>query len=219
VADPREQPDPLAVFRVKRCLKCEYDLAGLPPDHACPECGETFSKDTLCLLGWEQLGQLPGNALWIVRWFWYIFLWVWLMESAARLGFRAIGGWWSWIVPFSLVVGGAVLLWRRIRTRSERHERRWLVTHEALVTTDNLKSYPSEQEAPDSIQIQLDADSHQFKAGRRGPRTWEIRLVTAGTAVDPDAPTIYLRCDDKEAHALAEELRRRVALAPGRSPD
>lgn len=45
--------------RLTHCPQCEYDLAGLPEKHACPECGYAYSKDAIVVRGWER-GKTPG---------------------------------------------------------------------------------------------------------------------------------------------------------------
>ena len=76
VAHDPTPSDPLAPFRIKRCLKCDYDFTGLPPDHACPECGEAYTRDMLALVGWTQAGYVPGTGMWWVHCAAYVFVWL-----------------------------------------------------------------------------------------------------------------------------------------------
>jgi hypothetical protein len=41
--------DPRDILRLKRCPKCGYDLAGLPRNHACPECGARYDESTFII--------------------------------------------------------------------------------------------------------------------------------------------------------------------------
>ena len=41
--------EPRDILRLKRCPRCSYDLAGLPRNHACPECGFRYDELTFRL--------------------------------------------------------------------------------------------------------------------------------------------------------------------------
>ena len=41
---------------MKPCLKCDYDLTGLPDEHACPECGLQYDPDNVAI----ELARKPA---------------------------------------------------------------------------------------------------------------------------------------------------------------
>jgi len=45
--------------RLTHCPQCEYDLAGLPVKHACPECGYAYDKGDIVVRGWKK-GKTPS---------------------------------------------------------------------------------------------------------------------------------------------------------------
>lgn len=52
-------------MRHARCLRCDYDLAGIPADGACPECGQAVMTSQL-LADRNRLGRDDGASVWIV---------------------------------------------------------------------------------------------------------------------------------------------------------
>lgn len=45
-----------------RCAACEYDLRGVPSDHACPECGHRGDPSAITIAGWHAT-TAPNPAL------------------------------------------------------------------------------------------------------------------------------------------------------------
>jgi hypothetical protein len=94
---------------VQRCPVCEYDLAGLPAAHACPECGFEYDERTIVLYG-ARTGQSVQPLL--VGLFGYLTAVTWIA------GYR-------W-VSLGLLLGAACILWqmfanrRRFNTRGGR---------------------------------------------------------------------------------------------------
>lgn len=47
------------------CHRCDYDLMGLPNQGACPECGETYDKQSSYRMSHTSEAVLAGQIKWI----------------------------------------------------------------------------------------------------------------------------------------------------------
>jgi hypothetical protein len=64
VTTPDEQtPQERDPLQLSRCPDCGYPLTGLRPTGLCPECGFTYTQDTIVLYVWPP-GTGPGERQW-----------------------------------------------------------------------------------------------------------------------------------------------------------
>jgi hypothetical protein len=113
VSTPRALPEPSFVQRAPLCLRCGYNLQGLAPPGACPECGLAFEAGQLILAGIPrhatQNTPVHQRILWgvfvvmsvlfgytwgfiVMRYPWFAFAWcgaligcfVWLIATSQR---------------------------------------------------------------------------------------------------------------------------------------
>ena len=103
--------------RRPRCAKCKYDLTGLVPGSACPECGTTVQN----MGGWYgdlpslTMPQLPGDVMRSVTWQFGLWLmviggWGGLLAAALRT-LHGVSDWfWNSLVVLVMVMA-AVAAW------------------------------------------------------------------------------------------------------------
>ncbi len=207
--------DPLARFRLRRCVKCDYDLAGLPPEHCCPECGEAYSHDTLELVGWSQPGFVPGTFMRWVHIAVYIVVGVFGLFMSWTSGMAA-GGFWIWAGPLAYcALVGWIVFARRMQARSGGNLR-------LIVAADHLvldTGYPTLLDWLTSSQadeiLAFGGELSRLAVRRRRADVWEF-YFTAGpfrSLVLTRTAKIVLKCSEAEAQELAHELRLRIARA------
>ena len=104
--------------RLLMCPRCSYDIAGLPRQHRCPECGFAYDGKMFILEGWrvpdvrQAWARLVRNAvgmaivLLLVRWT--------LLVSWIRLG---------WIFVGAVLVYLAADVYVRVRHGGDGHRR------------------------------------------------------------------------------------------------
>ena len=55
------------VARLWDCIQCGYDLSGLPPTGACPECGSVRREGWLWIAGWPRAKDIPFGQAHAIR--------------------------------------------------------------------------------------------------------------------------------------------------------
>lgn len=84
---------------MKPCLKCDYDLTGLPDEHTCPECGFTYDSENVAVdLRYRPSGLLIRIAIFAMAalplCFFFgslenvVLLWAWVWQIAWLTGFH-----------------------------------------------------------------------------------------------------------------------------------
>ncbi len=113
-------PDPL---RLAFCPACDYDLAGLPVDGLCPECGRAYDQAYVVLRGRPAVDGFDrlrpaGRRIWgAVAWVAAILAggWMWLHSTGpfvpVMCGLLAASWLWQWMASFSSPRPGEVLVW------------------------------------------------------------------------------------------------------------
>jgi hypothetical protein len=216
-SDPPPGPDPLAVFRVKRCLKCEYDLAGLPPDHACPECGEEYTRGTLALIGWSQAEYIPGTGMWWLHRIVYAFLWLLGLFIVGGLAIPISSAFSNlvWFAPLGYIAFTGWLFWERRKQVKAGGNKRLLVSEAEVQVLAGPQHRLLQNVKVSKTPFKLGRALRRVRLTRRRHDVWEI-LLHAGSLrafLMADSVQIDLRCTEEEAQALAGELRSRIARA------
>ncbi len=188
-------------YIIERCPKCDYPLTGLPPNHACPECGCAYEAGMFQLYGWSlagfglsKRGVATGGGVLIV-----------IAASSPLLGFG-----WSWFAAMQLAFFAVVivgLLYATValaESRGREHFVRYLISNEGI-TVDGDRLFPWSsyahmvllQEGPDAYRIHIN------------PGIWRAmqRVPTINVA---------FRATFSEAEALSSELQRRMNEARDR---
>ncbi|MFG0252070.1 MAG: hypothetical protein ACF8NJ_04265, partial [Phycisphaerales bacterium JB038] len=214
VADHLTPSDPLVAFRLRSCVRCGYDLAGLPADHACPECGEPYSAQVLELVGWSQLGFIVGTLSW------YLHLWVYALVGLVALTFAwgigaALGGFWASLLPLGFCTLVALLVLARVRSTRRGSNLRLLVTDELVILDTGYTSLLRLAMGEPDEMFALGAELREAQIRLRHPDTWELRLSSGSIRSFRAASLvrIILHCPEDQALALAEELRERIRRA------
>ncbi len=189
--------DPLARFRLRRCVNCHYDLVGLPPEHCCPECGEAYTRDTLLLVGWSGARFVGGTGMWFLRFLLYPML-VLLVTMLVWPAGLVLAAWFIWS-QFIACANQRLLV-------TDAEIRRPAASRNKLKLLLDTACYP-----PSTLGREL----RHVRLRRCRSDLWELlvharsrqRFFTAGSV------RVVLLCDEDEARALAHELRLRIARA------
>lgn len=102
--------DPL---RLKHCPQCGYQLAGLPSEGTCPECGHAYDPRHVILHGWVR-----GSGATLLTGTWRDAGWigVGVFTGLILAGLDAlVRGRWTMFIVWTVLWGSlfAVLIWRR----------------------------------------------------------------------------------------------------------
>ncbi len=207
--------DPRDNLRLKRCPRCGYDLATLPREHRCPECG--FEYDASMFI-------ITGNVR-HARWTWgeqAAFLALTLLMVLPVVAGRPVRG---PAIPLYLLALACVSLFGWLY-------RRWLRTKHGgdtrvLITDDGvalLRTPWSDGSQPWSRFSQVKVRRRAWFAANRPTRSgraatdiapwWRIRFVQMGwRRIYTPRIDIHVRCTQREAALLRNEIRRRIQTA------
>jgi hypothetical protein len=189
--------DPFAAYRIRRCLKCDYDLTGLPLDNTCPECGEAYARDMMLVTGWSHARFVAGTGMWWLRFLLYFVLVLVLITLIWPVGL-ALAAWFIWSQFF------ADQNQRLLVTDTE--IRRPQALRYRLLRRFDVACYPPPK---------LGRDLRRVRLRRCRDDLWKVFVYgSPGQAsVTPSPLRIVLLCGEEEAQALAHELRLRIARA------
>lgn len=210
---PGPTEDALAAFRHRSCLKCEYELRGLPERGVCPECGESFDLDTLVVAGWTSPAYVPGPAH-VVRSIVMFLLIILFVAPVLVMIFTASGltTQVSAIAVIGIVMLAAYATYRRrVHSRRQGGDMRMIVTHEAC----ELAERPLDRRFhcfDKRMYVRLSRRRRRLKrlhVSRYDPRPW--RLTGLGIGLGPTAIVMYIDRDLESLEALCDELVRRGA--------
>lgn len=212
--DIQQQPmageDFLARFRLRECPGCGYDLQGLPPEHVCPECGATYSTETLDLVGWSREGRMPGHWLWWRRRVVAFFFWL-LCAGAAIAVYVTWGGAAAFIAQlvFFAVTMGFI---RFLRGRwPDDYDNRWLIPTRGPVAIRPNGWLVEPGEASWDADFVFGTEVRDLTLRRCRTDVWEFGLLMVRPARSSWCDlTLVFHCSQDEADALATEIRRRI---------
>ena len=105
---------------MKPCLKCDYDLTGLPDEHACPECGLAYDPHNVRIRLASTFGPAGTAAILVMA--------LWILVAPSCVG-RTRGAFESWAFTILAVYGFVVVL-RSAHRRATR--RRIIFNREGL---------------------------------------------------------------------------------------
>lgn len=97
-------PDPRWADELDRCLRCDYDLAGLTPGGVCPECGLASDAPFLILAGVPR--DVSTRPAWR-KWAWLALIIGVYIAANPMLVFMQIG--LTAYLAFALMVAGATI--------------------------------------------------------------------------------------------------------------
>jgi hypothetical protein len=215
-AEPGPEPaeDALAAFRHRSCLKCEYDLRGLPERGVCPECGGSYDRDTLVVAGWTSPAYAPGLSHTLRNI--VLFLLIILFVAPVLTTIFTAGGLTVQVSAFAVIgiIGLAAYTAYRRRIHSRQHggDIRLVVSMEACELVDR----PLDRRLhrfDKRLYVRLSRRRRRLKRlhiSRYDPRPW--RLAGLGIGLGPTAIVMYIDRSRESLEALCDELARRGAL-------
>lgn len=103
-------------LRLDRCPDCGYLLAGLPEEGCCPECGFTYTRDTIVLYGSGRgvSSSTPAGCLWHVMFF--VLVVPAFLSVFCRFGLRRM---FPWLASVAFSLGVVYMICERWRTRRD----------------------------------------------------------------------------------------------------
>ena len=185
-----------ATLRLTRCPACDYDIAALARRSRCPECGFAYDEHMFMLEGW----RLPDRRQWL--------------RAAIIYGPFAVIG--SGVLRYSfslssdviaaIVVGAAVctalaymLAWRRDKSGGR-------VLTSYLITDDGVAR-------PGRRAVYMWSNYSHVMLMPAG-KSWRLHLYPSWwRRVGPPAVNAILRCGEREAEAVRDEVQRRINVA------
>ena len=178
------------------CYRCNYDLAGLPASHHCPECGFEYDDSMFLLLGWRlpPLGKKAAVRIALP------------LLTCAIIGGCAFG--LSSIATFGLVSLAALLfvaayaLSRHSGESGERALVQYLITEDGII-------------GPTGRLHHWQRYSHPMLL-REPPARWRLHIYPNWLeATFFGGVNAVLDCTESEAEAVRDEVERRIRRAQG----
>jgi len=196
----------LPTTRVLRCPQCNYDLAHLPRNHRCPECGFAYDEWTIVLENWRlpTIGSIfraiARNAIYLL---------------AAAIAIAALFANLTILVAILLVFGaylGALLVahgWFRVRGRGIQC---WVAGREGLqrigLGEQGLDAGRSRRRA-----FSWRAYSHVY-VSREGEQAHRLHLYPSWwRPMGPPIISALLHVGESEADAIRDEIQGRINAA------
>lgn len=213
-ARPDEPRDPRNILRLRRCPKCDYDLAGLPRRHRCPECGFEYDESMFVLYAtsssaWADL--FTGS--WGTRMFRLACFAFFLYYFGSRIFENILLFWKSGSVIHGLIAfvyaGGIVaLLLSVLRYRKARREHGG-DTQLGFSSQGAWKTTKKGGVGPPDV-IPWDC-FRKIRIRRLSKGVWRLQLtgpLLRGYLVDG-----FIECTRREAALIRNEIRRRLRAA------
>ncbi len=185
-----------ATLRLTCCPACDYDIAALPRQSRCPECGFAYDEHMFMLQGW----RLPGRRAWIRAAIIYGPIGV-IALGALRTDFA-----WSADVILGLVVGAAAVMTLAYVFAWHRDKSGGRVLTSYLITADGVAR-------PGRRTVYMWRNYSHLMLMPAGDG-WRIHLYPSWwRAVGPPAVNARLQCGEREAEAVRDEIQRRINAA------
>lgn len=207
--------DPRDILRLKHCPRCGYDQATLPRKHRCPECGVEYDESMFIVTGDARRPRATSGEL-------AAFLVLTLLMVIPVAAGRPV---WGPAIPLFLLAMAAVpffgWLYRRWLRRTRGGDTSLLVTDDGVSWLGGgwpRRSLPWCYFAQVTVRRPQSPSVNPFGRPDRMPADviseWRIRFVPMWwrriytTGID-----IRVRCTQREAALLRNEIRRRINAA------
>ena len=198
------QVDGADVLRLERCAGCGYQLAGLPADGLCPECGHAYAADDVVLRGWacgSRASIATGNRR-------VVFVWIvfGLLNMTYPLMSAVLRGWWTFFIIMAIawLTLTGISIWLR-----------WRDPEAGPIEVHFSRAGFRQVDGPDALYrpeyVPWDqADSVEITParGRRDGERWRIRMRKQVPWWKPSTDPLYVEvtCTPAQAEGLQERI-------------
>jgi rubrerythrin len=165
-------------LQLKACPRCEYDLAGLPRRHQCPECGFPYDENMFTVHAWyrERLsmpGRLAFARSWVSKAYYALLI---LFFPVLILSSIVIRSWqsknWQGSILSAVFWGGLIVLGVTRAFFYSRTRRKKKGTLQVLFTSEGV----AERRKGELSRCMRWENFRYFRFRRKGKNLWRLRL-------------------------------------------